>query len=305
MNASGIRSKFRLLGRRGIAPAPDANSCPREAVLVAFTRGQLRARDRQAIVSHLTACERCYFTVAESLRVPNDPADNAASSRSLMIGLTAIAATLVLTAVVLKWPSYRNGGSILPPVVNAAQNSLHATPGLPDANSPRVTADPISDQLLDLEAAKPAARNLRDQPSQAAITPETIASNLAPGGVAVATRSSASKSPQEQTLIASVHLMRWGKTREIADAVAAFEAAKLATSADPQLVDARYKLASAMEAMSVSLREDARKLWEECLAADATSDRARDVRTYLASGLGAQMSAEQIVRAGTASMYPK
>ena len=48
-----------------------------------------------------------------------------------------------------------------------------------------------------------------------------------------------------------------------------------------QFPEARYNLAYAVEATSISLRDDARKLWEEYLAVDSTSDRAREVKQYL------------------------
>jgi hypothetical protein len=50
---------------------------------------------------------------------------------------------------------------------------------------------------------------------------------------------------------------------------------------DPRLVEDRYDWAAALEVMSLTLRDDARQLWQQYLSVDSTSDRARGVKRYL------------------------
>jgi hypothetical protein len=84
-----------------------------------------------------------------------------------------------------------------------------------------------------------------------------------------------------QNEIARFYLERWRETRDIQDAVAAFRAAKRALAAGPELLDARFNVASALEAMATSLQNEAKTALEEYLSADATSSRALEIRQRL------------------------
>ena len=112
----------------------------------------------------------------------------------------------------------------------------------------------------------------------------TITGGLRPLSAAATTDSVSAvgaKSSQAQNSIAAASLKRWRTTRQLSDAMAALGAASLANSTDPQLPEARYNLAAALDATSISLGEEARKAWQEYLLVDSTSDRALEVRRHL------------------------
>jgi hypothetical protein len=219
-------------------------------------------------------------------------------SRSLM-GLAAIAATLVVATAVVKPLFHRKDPSTLQVARNTADRySVHTSPVLRDNGSQNAAASETVDQAKPGSVKRLAATNQRDQTSKHTVIGAAITDDLplllVPTGLALS--SIGSQSPQAQNQFADLALANWRKRRQLADAVAAFYAAKLASSADPQLIEARYNLASALEAMSISLRDDAHKRWEEYLTVDSTSDRARDVRRYLDDEKGSKQSSELISR---------
>jgi len=81
--------------------------------------------------------------------------------------------------------------------------------------------------------------------------------------------------------LADLFLQRRRDSQHLDDAVAAYEEAQRAIAANPRLLEARISLALALEAISTSFRRDATKAWEEYLALDAISTRAKDITRHL------------------------
>jgi hypothetical protein len=289
MTVSDIRSRTAqrtaLPGRR-CAPL-NAETCPDAAMLTTFCEGRLATRDRESIASHLVGCERCYFAVTESMRISLECTGHGRQrSRWLWRGL-AWAAGLVLTTGVLTSLADRRSASQPPGAISTAEAARpQVGPGAPDdqpnaarpdGGEPGYSAAPASDvsaadrptrdKRAVLSAATYDLRGLRPQNLQVTTKPEPTLDEAA--------------GARAQSALAGVLLARWRDTKHLEDAVAAFEAAKRALAAAPQLPEARYNMASALEAMSTSFQHEARNAWEEYLTVDLTSSRAKEVRRHL------------------------
>jgi hypothetical protein len=195
-----------------------------------------------------------------------------------------MAAILVLAAVVFKSPFPGNDASTAHVAVRAAfKDGGAAGTVLPGNRSQEAVALGTHDQANTGAVNSPAPTDQRGV-NGAMTSASGLDSPLVPAGAELA-------SPAER---AAVSLRDWRTTGQLGYAVAALEAAKYASLADPQLQEARYNLASALEATSISLRDDARKLWEAYLAVDSTSDRAREVKHYLDEQDKSGKSPEQV-----------
>ena len=188
---------------------------------------------------------------------------------------------------------------------NATRTNIEISPTSRDGGSHDLAALE-SDRLKVMNVAVSAAptnvgNQLPEAYLNAAIIADQFSLRLKPT-VTAAASSSVSKNPKSQNHLAAAALVRWGMTRQLSDAVIAFDAAKLANAEDPELLDARYNLASAVEAMSLSLQDDARKSWEEYLSVDSTSDRAQQVRRYLNDQKRSDNSSELLLSATRSSL---
>jgi hypothetical protein len=267
----------------------DPEACPDGRALTEYCEGRLSQGDKEWVTNHLLQCERCYFGVTESIRISHECVDQIRTPRRWVAQL-AWAAALVLTTGVLVSLAVRHGPQpqVADRLLGASQSrlrtdlsgaELNRTPS--DADDQGVSNAAASELSAALNRAASAAvegasagnappdpRTLRVKPVPVKVTP-----GPALGVAAVNQRA--------QNEIASAYLERWRKTQDLEDALAAFRAAKRALTDGPELLDARFNVASALEAMATSLQNETRKAWEQYLSADMTSDRSRHVKRRL------------------------
>jgi hypothetical protein len=103
---------------------------------------------------------------------------------------------------------------------------------------------------------------------------------------------------------AAFQLAQWQQTRRAEDALTAFNAAQSAVADDPRLIEARYNLALALEAVSASFREASLRAWEDYVAIDSTSSRACEAQRRLRA-LKAMNPSERTRVEGIAGISPK
>src|SRR5262245_2461792 len=93
----------------------------------------------------------------------------------------------------------------------------------------------------------------------------------------------APKEPRLQSDLAAAYLVRFNEQekdkKDLENVTKAVAAATQATEANPSLAEARFNLALALEALS--LRNEARKAWEEYLKVDPNSPWAQEARKHI------------------------
>ena len=291
MSVSDIRNRteVRAVPWRGSTP-PNPEACPDGRALSEYCEGRLSHREKESITSHLVECERCYFGVTESMRIAHESVDDRPAPRRWVTQLASAAALVLTTGALVSFVDRH--GQPRPPaaddlVVQAARSplrtdlsgaELNKTPA--DAGDAR-TLNVAASQLA--EALRPAIPNIegaiaRTSPRDLGVprvktVPVKGKSGLPPGAAAL-------KQPAQNDL-ARLYLDRWRESKDLEDAIAALQAARRALTEDPEELDARFNMAEALEAMTASLQDEARKAWEQYLSADAISSRAQEVRRRL------------------------
>jgi hypothetical protein len=297
--------------KRTVPLKPDA--CPDARVLTRYCEGLLSQGDKDLITKHLVKCEPCYFAVTESVRISQECAELGRTPRRWVAQLAG-AAALFLTTAVLVSLTQRHGQShpeeVFVPTgstqlrirTDVSGADLNKTPS--DADDRRVSEDTASELAAALSRTVPETFHSRtvsaasSEPRNRRVVPGPIEGKPEPaldlGAV----------NHRVQNEIARFYLERWRETRDIQDAVAAFRAANRALTAGPELLDARFNVASALEAMATSLQDEARKALEQYLSADTTSSRALEIMrrlnthpmpkdAWLVTGLQPRPSAEK------------
>ena len=270
---------------RSVEPdAPRASDHPQFSALTAFVEHRLSGADRDAIVNHLAECEACYFAVTEAVNAGH--ADGGHRRRWWQSGpIIASAAALVLTAVAT-WPAMQPRG--LPGVARSFE------PGTVEVG--RSGGIPPSDAVGTLSATTQSttdeANSKQQRPSSGALAPNALgdyhASDVRTGGT---NRPASYVSPSVLTARAAAHLAQWRQTGRLDEAVAALDAARSAVGADPGSLEAQFNLASALEAVSTSFRDESRHAWEHYVTIDSDSSRSREARQRLRA-LGALKGTE-------------
>ena len=292
MSVSDIRSRTaQRTAPQGRRCAPlNVETCPDTLMLTTFCEGRLAKRDTESIASHLVGCERCYFAVTESMRMSLEYTGHGRQRpRWLWPGL-AWAAGLVLTTGVLMSLADRRGTSPPQAAVSTAgatesQVRARASDDQPDKTPPTGGGHDYS------TGAASEVSSATDRPTRGIVDGAVVSTatydrdglrlkNLPVTAKPEPTLDEAARA-RAQNALAGVLLARWRDTRHLEDAVAAFEAAKRALAAAPQLPESRYNMASALEAMSTSFQHEARNAWEDYLTVDLTSSRAKEVRRHL------------------------
>jgi len=269
-------------------------------MLTAFNEGQLDPRSRQIVTAHLVGCERCYFAIAESIRMDASVDRISRASSARWIGLGGLAACLILATNTVTWWITRNnvaaiptrgGGSVIASDARGSNNQVRQESG-PVADEPAPTRQ-SAQQTTTTEQAK-----LGDQ-SSASASVEQVQRLIALAKMQIRPEPENRLNPVRLNWQARDYLVRWAETRQTDDALAALDAAKHASATDP--VNARFNAAVALEAASTSMRIDAKKLWEEYLTFDSNSPRAREIKRHLSLS---RESKDTVQMAGSSAIEP-
>jgi hypothetical protein len=301
---------------RHVKSSPGVETCPAFDALVAFAARRLSKVERRTIVTHLARCEACRFTIAEATVERAAGEIRTTKWRGPVIwaaAATMAAATTLLLA--FRYQAHQAGLqtnaaphtsiSSLPPalpsttstVVGAAQahqaglqtNAAPHTPisslppALPPTTSTVVGAD--SSQAGDgggLFGADNQTTDLRGR----VLPPTTVTDALAaydapaksPDGINRPPTYLRARALSDQAMS---DLAQWRRTRDVKDAIRAYDAAKRAVANDPVMSDARFSLALATEAVATSMRAESVRAWQQYLASDSTTIKADEARRHL------------------------
>jgi len=258
------------------------------------------------MVQHLIQCERCYFAISESMRLSGESRDHGIRrSRWLWSGLAASAAALLLSTLVFKSPANRD-------LVHGEQATV-SHERASEQGGQRVSVPTLSEQATST-TVRDVVGAVRDEPIDVATKNRSSVQARAEDVQSLLlalTRAGSNAgfadlgNPRAQNQLAETYLARWHETERLEDAVFAFEAARLASTGDPQFLEARYNLGWALEAMSTSMQKNARHVWEECLAVDSTSHHAQEVKRHLSRKKNTADSSELAGIGRPASMKPE
>ena len=284
MNAWEIRSKTST--RTGAFWNHDGpggqgvESCPEAALLAGFCEGQLDAADREFVSGHLLHCSRCYFAFTESARLSDEhQLESGSESRHLWKTIAWAAALVLTTSAVTTAFLVRRG-----PQRNADPGAQQAAQAVPASPSPD-TKEQLLERAVEIRwvgGAPPPTWNPPPPPPapnrQQAQTRFVDQLTTGKGQEASAGEMGDARA---QAALTTVLIHRWEDDRQLDDAVAAFQQAKHAIAANPRSLEAHMNLALALEAISGSFRQDARKAWEAYLKLDSTSSRALNIKRHL------------------------
>jgi hypothetical protein len=265
--------------------ASRTNNCPGFTVLTAFVEHRLSGTDRDAVVSHLTQCEACYFAVTEAASVGPLVSHHGMWRWQTRVVLASAAAVTLAVAMTLPFMLSHSRQTAAERASLAGETTSTVTEG---AGSHLATGSKEQQQKdVNVALAKAVA-------TYQATLKQT-------GGTNVPAAYVPANVLNER---AAFQLAQWQRTRRSEDALAAFSAAQSAVADDPRMIEARYNLALALEAVSASFREASLRAWEDYVAIDSTSNRACEAQRRLRA-LKAINASERPHVDGIVGMSPK
>lgn len=280
-------------------PMHPMSSCPDPGELAAFIDGTLGAADRIRLEEHLAGCDACRELLASTVQLLRVPAtvgsgQPAASRRwrgALAIGAGLAAAASVLLAVWLN-PGWFGGGDPRLEALVAAVGTERTfegrlsggfaygavrTPTRSGTDTANLSLLAAAGELQQAAAADPSAANLH-----AWGVAQLLLADY--DNALVNLRDAAALAPQDARLqndYASALLTRAARTGTSGDIARALELAETATTLDPDLREAWFNRAVALEGLALISR--AREAWEAYLAKDSDSQWADEARTRVAA----------------------
>lgn len=280
-------------GSLGGADPSRGTRCPDSESLAAYLDGQLFPEQRERLEEHLAGCEDCTAMVAESLRFgagaapvpralhfPRWPAAAAAVALAAVGGLAWLAAT--------DWQEWRDPRR---PLVAATSEARSVVPRLtggfrwaPLGETQRGLSQPAGDtSRWPIYAAAEEVRQRTGESSRpdrlaALADAHLLVGNLDPALTTLARAIAADpENPRLQSDLAAVYLARGMGEKGGAGAVdvaAALESASRALETAPDLVEARFNRALALELLG--LPGEARRAWKAYLAAESDPEWAAE-----------------------------
>jgi tetratricopeptide (TPR) repeat protein len=281
-------------------------ACPDPETLAGYLDGRLSGSDRDRVVAHLADCEDCYFVFAESVRTlavapPVSRAAHmwrtAASAPAwgkAAAAVASLAAAAMLTFAVQPqiasrwWP----GGSDVADLVTAVGTARTFEPRLTGGFAYGQVRGALRAGDSSVVVVSPDVRIAAARIEKAAIarpTPQMLHSvgiaSLVVGDVARAVsvlEQAADQAPPEAptlTDLSAAYLTRAARNRDRSDLLKALALADRAIKSDPQMVEALFNRALALERLS--LVREARDAWRDYLKIDGGSGWAGEARSHL------------------------
>ena len=280
------------------------DECPDLETLAAYLDGRLSAGARDRVAEHVAACETCYFVFAEAAqthpvaepkgKTPGESTRVWMSYRRLMWSSGAAA----LTTAACIWLIV--GGTWRPRTTESPElRSLIAAVGSDRTIEARLSGGfsygPLRGVVRAGESVATMSPDVRiaaariEKEAIAHRTPQTLKSlgiaYLVMGDInrAVPALEEAADQPSAdpRTLsdLSAAYLVRAARANQPQDFARALAAAQRAVTTDPEVAEAWFNRALALEALS--LREQARDAWQEYLKVDSKSGWAEEARTHL------------------------
>lgn len=275
----------------------DGATCPDAETLAAFLDNRLHETEREIIAGHLASCDACYFAFSEAARMqlPNggESADASWWTRPKMMSAAAVlaAAASVLVAVglgVMPWQRSEarldalvaavgsarlveprvTGGFVYGPLTSTRSGQSMTFAASPDV---RIAAAEIDKET----ATQMTAEALRARAVAALMTGNSEASVLALEE-AVGRRPSDARVASD---LSAAYLVRHRRVGDAADASKALASADRALALDPQLAEAQFNRALALERLGET--GPARVAWQRYLELDTDSGWADEARARL------------------------
>ena len=295
-----------------------AAACPGLNALAAFLDGRLAAGDKAAVQEHIATCDVCLELVAETLLVPAPvlvarPVGTAASgaprswSRSPWAAVAAAVAAVLIAALLApglgSLPNVGQGPK-LADLADAAGLGRPVEGRLTGGFTHRPWFAPLAGgqggAMTSSTAIHLAAGKIRGN-----LQADSTATRLHSYGVSqvllrdwaqasLALAAAAREQPKNaryQSDVAALYLERVRNGERPGDLIKALAAAERARLADPQLPEAWFNRALALE--QLSLRGQARAAWADYLARDHSSAWADEARAHIAA-LDVPVAASQL-----------
>jgi CHAT domain-containing protein len=279
-----------------LAPCPDAER------LAAYLDGQLFPEQRERLEEHIAACGACATAVADSLRfhTAEEPAPRELRFPARPTRWAAAAAVLTLVTVpgvawlatdVERAPWQRDARAPLIAATAKARplaprltggfrwtGSVETTRGLTSRSSQSVPWEyyEAAAKVRRAAASSPSAERLGALADAHLLTGD-VDSALTTLSRALAAEPS---EPRLESDLAAAYIARGQRQSQAADLAAAVETASAALAAKPELLEARFNRALALQGLH--LHAQARRAWEEYLAAETDHDWAAEGRQHLA-----------------------
>jgi tetratricopeptide (TPR) repeat protein len=277
-----------------------AGECPDLETIAAYLDGRLDASQREKVAGHLADCTECYFVFTEaSHNVTSESVQPIMPTlwwRRPVILWPSVGAALATAAVLMVTVSSWRHAS---PSPSAELQALVAAVGTDRTIEPRVTggfsygpfrgpvrgAEKPTSLSPDVRIA--AARIEKDagtSRTQEAMRTLGIA-HLVVGDIdrAITTLEAAANesTAEAQTLsdLAAAYLVRARRRADAKDAETALMMAERATTMNPQLVEAWFNRAYALE--QLTRRDQAKQAWQDYLKVDSSSPWAEEARQHL------------------------
>lgn len=241
------------------------NDCPGFGTLTAFVEHRLGGTARDAVVSHLAQCEACYFAVTEAASAGPLVSHHGMWRWQTRVMLASAAALTLAVAMTLPvtWHYSRQTATERTSLASLTTIAVAEGAGSPLA-TPADGSKEHQQKSVDEALAKAVA-------AYQATLQQT-------GGTKVRAAYVPANVLNER---AAFQLAQWQQTRRPEDALAAFNAAQSAVADDPRMIEARFNLALALEAVSASFREASLGAWEDYMAIESTSSRASEAQRRL------------------------
>jgi len=283
-----------------------AAACPGPNQLAAFLDGRLTAEDEAAVQTHIGDCDACLALVAETAMAalpdlvarpvgnPTSVAPRAWSRSPRAAGLAAVAAVLVAALLVSGlWSLPRRQGPMLADLADAAGQGRPVEGRLTGGFTHRPWFAPLAGgqggAMTSSTAIQLAAGKIRGTLDAGSTAPRLHDYGVSQvllrdwDQAARALTAAAREQPRNaryQSDLAALYLERVRNGQHPGDLIKALAAAERARLADPQLAEAWFNRALALE--QLALRPQAQAAWTEYLAIDASSPWAQEARDHLA-----------------------